>query len=224
MPLFFIISISCCWNNWVKNFELEANYPFLKSFRSIDFLSHVILYFVIDSELKQGSSWIQYRNWKESLFRCYSMLWSLMRINILHSYWCHGISFLPQVMQAALMAQAALVRGQVQAQAAFMLNQMNMRQQNPSSASNSKLPNTMINSKGDLQQMQGTGNSGLGEPFVNICQINCIWEPFNVLQMVFLSQIKSIWFPKKVNYSCEPKNGTLPRRNLENETSLESFL
>lgn len=115
-----------------------------------------------------------------------------MRINILHSYWCHGISFLPQVMQAALMAQAALVRGQVQAQAAFMLNQMNMRQQNPSSASNSKLPNTMINSKGDLQQMQGTGNSGLGEPFVNICQINCIWEPFNVLQMVFLSQIKSI--------------------------------
>ena len=108
-------------------------------------------------------------------------------------------------MQAALMAQAALVRGQVQAQAAFMLNQMNMRQQNSSSVSSSKLSNTMINSKGDLQQMQGlssTGNSGLGESFLNIWQVNCIDKRLMSFEWFFFLKSNRFDVKKKLVNPC----------------------
>ena len=47
-PLFYRLNCLMLLKNYVKKIGLEANYPFLKSFRSIDFLSDMILHFVID--------------------------------------------------------------------------------------------------------------------------------------------------------------------------------
>lgn len=109
----------------------------------------------------------------------------------------------PQVMQAALMAQAALVRGQVQAQAAYMLNHMNMRQQGPGS-NNAKLPTAMLpNNKSDANMSSGaTGNPiGGGDNFLSK------WFDKDVLQQI----------PQKGTTHIPPSGKVLSVEELENK-------
>jgi len=109
----------------------------------------------------------------------------------------------PHVMQAAFMAQAALARGQAQAQAAMMLNQMGLRSPNPvNNHINKSIPTPMLPNQNHMAQ----NNFQQGRRLSPENDVLSKWFDKDVLQHI----------PQKPDSNVPPSGRIMSVEELEN--------